>query len=69
MKRITLIFDCGCSVTLWAETRMLLEARHNCGKEEHEEDAATIAPCGPFLEGKKISHVSIEPAPENRVSG
>src|SRR5947209_4925091 len=49
MKRITIIFDCGCSVSLWAQGSQLKEELHNCPRH------------GRSLEGKTVSAVSIDP--------
>lgn len=57
MKRITIVFDCGCSVTLWAQTSVLKEARHNCS--DHERDHQQF---WRWCQEKTIAVVSAEPA-------
>jgi hypothetical protein len=58
LKRLTIIFDCGCSLTLWAERKELKEATHCC--EQHAYQAADPVP----IEGKRVFTVSIEPSSE-----
>jgi len=54
VKRFTIIFECGCSFTIWAEGSQLAEADHKC--LDHESDD----PGWQSFEGKKISHISVE---------
>jgi len=55
LKRLTIIFDCGCSVTLWAQDSFLKDQTHCCS--QHGYQAADPVP----LEGKTVGIVSVEP--------
>jgi hypothetical protein len=62
LKRVTIIFECGCSLTVWAETSGLSAAEHYCEEHEAIRDVRlpSLLPDWRGLEGKKISTVSIE---------
>lgn len=62
MKRVTIIFECGCSLTLWAEQNAFSAAEHFCDEHEATREPGTpsLLPDWHALEGKKISTVAIE---------
>jgi len=54
VKRLSIIFDCGCTLTLWAERNELRDADHRCDAHETDDPGS--------FERKTISRISVEPS-------